>query len=245
MEDGAVIKCRLDLLIRLTDTTTGLAVTSPNVKFLRNGVQMPARKKGDGNYIFIDIGRDNYLMQLSVPGYDPQELTIDYETLDPRMPSIDVFLIPSENTDKVLTLSGRMRGLTAIEAVQLGKPVCSINEFDPKENRMTLFLPNKPMNMESGHFGLLHGEESYEHFVVKEQMTQMAIKLKDPLTEEFAVNSNISRVVFGRVVGKGNYTLRVRDTADDLRYLVRYTTEDSVKYRIYRFTEGEAIEEKI
>ena len=245
MEDGAVIKCRLDLLIRLTDTTTGLAVTSPNVKFLWNGKQMPARRKGDGNYIFIDMGRENFLMQLSVPGYDPQEIPVDYEALDERMPSIDVFLIPSEDTDEVLTLSGRKRGLTAVEAVQLGKPVCSINEFDPKENRMSLFLPNKQMNMEGAHFGLLHGETDYEHFVVKEQMTQLAIKLQDPLTEEFTVNSNISRVVFGHVKNRsGDYILRVRDTADDLRYLVRFETADKVKYQIYRFVGGEPVEEK-
>lgn len=244
MEDGAVIRCRLDLLIRLIDTTTGQAVTSQSALFRSHGKLMPARLRGDGNYIFVDIGRDNRLMQLDVPGYDSLEFTVDYETLDDRMPSIDIFLIPSENTESILTLSGKVRGLKEVEAVQLGKPVCSINEFDAKGNKMSLFVPNKQMNMEGGHYGLLHGETDYEHIVVEEQPNQSLVKLKNQLKEEYAVGSGIARVVFGRVEDKGNYTLRVRSTADHPRYLVRFTTDKSVKYRVYDFGGDEPVEEK-
>ena len=244
MENGAVIRCRLDLLIRLTDTTTGQAVTSQSAMFRRDGKLMPSRLKGDGNYIFVDIGRENSLIQLTVPGYDALEFSVDYEELDENMPSIDLFLIPSENTESILTLSGKMRGLTAVEAVQLGKPVCSINEFDPKGNRVSLFLPNRQMNMEGGHYGLLHGEKDYEHFVVEEQPNQSTVKLKDQLKDDFSVGSGIARVIFGRVGEKGNYVLRVRNTAEHPRYLVRYTTDQSVKYRVYDFGGDEPAEEK-
>ena len=244
MEDGAIIRCRLDLLIRLTDTTTGRAVTSQSAEFFRGGKRMPVRRKGEGNYIFVDTGRENFLMQLSVPGYDSQEIDVNYENLDEHMPSIDVFLIPSENTESILTLSGKMRGLTAIEAVQLGKPVCSISEFNPKDNRMTLFLPNRQMNMEGGHYGLLHGEKSYEQFVVSEQPSTVAVKLQDPLNEEFDVNSGIARIIYGRVEKKGEFILRVRDTAESPRYLVRFETAATVKYRVYNFGGEEPVEEK-
>ena len=244
MNNGAVIRCRLDLLIRLTDTTTGRAVSSQSVNFWKNGKLMLTRLKGDGNYIFIDIGRENFIMKLAVPGYDPQEFEVNYETLDAKMPYIDIFLIPSENNESVLTLSGKMRGLTAVEAVQLGKPVCSINEFIPKESRITLLMPNRQMNMEGNHYGILHGEKDYEHFVVSEQLNPISVKLKEQLNEEFAVGSPIARVIFGRVEGKGDFTLRVRDTAETLRYLVKFTTADKVKYRVYCFEGGELVEEK-
>ncbi len=238
MGDGAVIRCRLDLLIRLIDTTTGQAVTGGNAVFRRDGKILAAVPKEGGNYIFIDMGRENFLMQLSVFGYDDKMITVDYENLDTRMPSIDVFLIPSEDTREVLTLSGKRTGLQSIEAVQLGRPVCSISEFDAKQNRVSLFLPNRQMNMEGAHFGLLHGEESYEHFVVSEQPTQNQIKLAQPLQEEFAVNSPVSRVIFGETDAKGNYVLRVRKTAENLRYLLRYQIRDQVKFKVIDLSEG-------
>ncbi len=239
-----MIRRRLDLLIRLIDTTTGLAVSSQSVVFKKDGKVLPVRQKGEGNYIFIDIGRENSFMELSAYGYDPQVITLDYETLDPNLPSIDVFLIPSENTPQVRSLTGKVRGLTSVEAVQLGKPVCSISEFEPKDNRMTLFLPNKRMNMEDGHYGLLHEEKGYEHFVVKEQRSPVSVILTEPLAEEFAVNSPIAQVVFGHVDEKGNYTLRVLDSAEHPKYLVRFTTADGDRYKVYDFGSDPPVEIK-
>ncbi|MBQ8912783.1 MAG: hypothetical protein IJ054_01905 [Lachnospiraceae bacterium] len=244
MENGAVIRSRLDLLIRLTDTTTGQAINSQSVEFWKDGKQLLTRPRGDGNYIFVDMGRDNSLMKIIAPGYDPQEFLLDYETLDERMPSIDIFLIPSENNESVLTLSGKMRGLKQIEAVQLGKPVCSISEFNPKDNKLSLFLPNRQMNLEGGHYGILHGEKDYEHFIVKEQTNRTTVRLKEKLNDEVAVGNEIYRIVFGNVDSKGNYILRVRDTADKLRYLVRFQTDDKLKYRVYSFEGKEVFEEK-
>lgn len=244
MENGVVIRCRLDLLIRLTDTTTGQAINSQSVEFWKDGKQLLTRPRGDGNYIFVDIGRENCSMTIIAPGYDTEEFAVDYETLDEKMPSIDLFMIPSENNESVLTLSGKMRGLKKIEAVQLGKPVCSISEFIPKDNKMSLFLPNRQINMEGGHYGILHGEKDYEHFVVAKQTNKTSVLLKEKLNEEVAVGNEVYRIVFGHVDSKGNYILRVRDTADKLRYLVRFETDKSLKYRVYRFEDNEVFEEK-
>ncbi len=244
MEDGAVIRCRLDLLVRLIDTTTGQAVTSQSVYFKKDNENLTGRPKGEGNYIFIGIGRENFSMQLNVLGYDSQVIEVDYEKLDEHMPSIDVFLIPSENTPSILTLSGTMRGLSKIEAVQLGKPVCSIKEFNSKDNSISLFLSNRQLNMEGRCYGLLHGEKSYERFWVTKQQAQGTAILAEPLQEEFAVNSPIAHVVTGCVDAKGGYILRIRDTANTLRYLVRFETAEGVKYRVYKFEDGKVIEEK-
>ncbi|MBR4515655.1 MAG: hypothetical protein IKO61_12320 [Lachnospiraceae bacterium] len=246
MEDGAVIRCRLDLLVRLIDTTTGQAVTERNVVFKNGDKKLAAQGRGDGNYIFIDTGRDNYLMTLSVFGYEDKLIDVNYETLDERMPSIDAFLLPAENTNyDTITLSGKRTGLVAVEAVQIGKPVCSISEFNKKDLKMTLFLANKQMNMEGGHYGLLHGEDSYEHIFVEKQFNPTLLKLKEELAEEFTVNSPICRVVFGEVGPKGAFRLRIRDSGGDLRYLVRYQIKDKVKFKVIDFKNDDLSEIKL
>ena len=245
MEEGAVIRCRLDLLVRLIDTTTGQAITERNVVFRRGDKTLTVHARGDGNYIFIDTGREDFLMTLSVFGYEDKLIEVKYETLDERMPSIDAFLLPAESTYDIITLSGRRTGLVAVEAVQINKPVCSISEFNKKDQKMTLFLPNKLMNMEGAHYGLLKDEESYEHIFVEKQYTPTLIKLKHPIEEEFTVNSPICRVVFGEVGPKGVFKLKVRDSGGDLRYLVRYQIKDKVKFKLIDFKNDDLSEIKL
>ena len=245
MEDGAVIRCRLDLLVRLIDTTTGQAITERNVVFKRGDAVLKAQSRGEGNYIFIDTGRDDYLMTLSVFGYEDKLIDVKYENLDERMPSIDAFLLPAESTYDTITLSGKRTGLVAVEAVQIDKPVCSISEFNKKDQKMTLFLPNKLMNMEGAHYGLLHGEESYEHIYVEKQFTPTLVRLQGELQEEFTVNSPICRVVFGEVGPKGVFRLRIRDSGGDLRYLVRYQIKDKVKFKLIDFKNDDLSEIKL
>lgn len=245
MEDGAVIRCRLDLLVRLIDTTTGQAITERNVLFKRGDTKLTAHGRGEGNFVFIDTGREDFLMTLSVFGYEDKLIDVKYENLDERMPSIDAFLLPAESTFDIITLSGRRTGLVAVEAVQVGKPVCSISEFNKKDQKVTLFLPNKLMNMEGAHYGLLKGEESYEHIFVEKQFTPTLIKVKDPLEEEFTVNSPICRVVFGEVGPKGSFRLKVRDSGGDLRYLVRYQIKDKVKFKLIDFKNDDLSEIKL
>ena len=232
-------------MVRLIDTTTGQAITERNVVFRRGKDKIIAQARGEGNYIFIDTGRDDYLMTLSVFGYEDKLIDVKYETLDERMPSIDAFLLPTESSYDTITLSGKRTGLVAVEAVQIDKPVCSVSEFNKKDQKLSLFLPNKLMNMEGANYGLLKGEEKYEKIYVEKQFSPTLVKLKDPLEEEFTVNSPICRVVFGEVDSKGNFRLRVRDSGGDLRYLVRYVIKDKVKFKLIDFKNDDLSEIKL
>ena len=118
---ASVIRAKLDLLIRLVDTTTGAAVDERNVGFMRNGEPVRPDGRGNGIYLMINTGREDFLMQVKVYGYEDMSLKISYAELDARLPEVTVFLIPSEDTLRgggVLSFSGILPFLEAIEAVK-------------------------------------------------------------------------------------------------------------------------------
>jgi hypothetical protein len=214
-EHKGVITARLDLLIRLQDTTTGLLVEERNVIFKMNGEEFRPTSRGFGNFILINHGRENGLMHVDVYGYEPFETYVDYEQMDERLPTVDVFLIPSENGmsgPKMLSLSGTLKGLSSLECIHMGRPVAGIREFVPKRRLMTIYAPNRRMNMIHSYYGLYHAEaETYEPFEIQEQVESHKVRLTKPLEEEFAVNDPIYRRVFGQVREDGSYLIRVRD----------------------------------
>ena len=68
--EAFVIKARLDLLVSLVDTTTGATVNERNVSFLRDGQPVRPEYRGNGTYVFINTGREDFLMQIKVYGYE-------------------------------------------------------------------------------------------------------------------------------------------------------------------------------
>ncbi len=232
--DGAVIRCRLDLMLRLVDTTTGTVINEGDVRFYWNDVFFKPIAKGEGVHVFLNHGRDNGLMHIEVKGYDPKDVTIDYEKLDERLPGIDVFLIPSENTRRggeVLTFSGHLAKLESIEAIDISKPVCSINEYNAKKNIMSLFLPGKRLIMDDVHYGLVNqAEQTFEHITVTEAVSEVTISLAEPLKEPYQVNAPICRVIFGDVDKKGNFVFRVRDRGGNQTYLFRIVVNGEERF---------------
>ena len=90
--------------------------------------------------------------------------------------------------------------------------------------------------MENVHYGLISGDRTYyEHFMVTNEVPPDMVKLKEPLTETFPVNSQISRVIFGNVSPDGSYLLRVRDNAEQLIYLVRYRVNGEIRFQTVDF----------
>ena len=92
---ASVIRAKLDLLVRLFDTTTGATVDERNVLFMRDGVPVRPESRGAGAYVFINTGREDFLMRISVRGYEDYEVKVCYEEMDERLPVCNVFLMPS------------------------------------------------------------------------------------------------------------------------------------------------------
>ena len=232
---ASVFGSKLDLLIRLIDTTTGAYVTERNVVFKRDGIPVRPEPRDPGSYIFINTGRDDFLMRIEVFGYEIYETMVRYEELDVRIPECDVFLMPSESMsrgEKMLSFSGTLPFLKTIEAVCLSRPVCYAREFDKKKNALSVYVSSGgTVNLNDRYYGLLRADkEGYEKVEVEKNISLQSVLIKEQLGEEEIANLPMMRVIFGRVYEDGRYLLRVRDSGDGLMYMVRFEAEDGVKF---------------
>ena len=242
---ASVLRARLDLLVRLFDTTTGANVEERTIVFKRDGIPVRPEPRDPGTYVFINTGREDFLMQIEVFGYEIYKTEVRYEELDERLPECDVFLMPSESMsrgEKVLSFSGTLPFLKKIEAVCLGRPVCFANSFVAKTNALSVFVGSGgTVNLTDRFYGLLHSDkESYEKIEVVATYTPQSVKLKEPIQEEQISNLAVMRVIFGSVDEDGNYLLRVRDSGAENKYLVRFELEDEVRFSVIDFAEQEA-----
>jgi hypothetical protein len=243
---ASVISAKLDLVVRLIDTTTGAIIDERNVLFMRDGEPCKPEPRGSGVYIFINTGREDFLMQIKVYGYDDFRKEVHYEELDERQPTVNVFLMPSENTSKgeeVLCLSGTLPFIKNIEAVNLNASLCLANEFDKKKKTMKVFRAGgSSVDLDDIYYGLLHTDKmNYEKIEVTGSAAPQSVILKEAIQEEFSSNSPIMRILFGSVDEDGHYVLKVRDNAKDIRYLVRYEVGDEVRFQTVDFRNLEAL----
>lgn len=239
---AAIIHHRLDLLIRLLDTTTGYEVRERDVHFYEDEKELFPLYRGDGIYAFVNFERINRKFRVRAYGYEEIKVSICYENMDSAIPTQEIFLIPSEDISKgepVISFTGKLSGISHLEAVSLEPSHCSINSFDERKRIMKLFK-TRQSNMENRYYGLIHMEEqTYERFEVEKELVDSGLKIKEPLVESFSVNSPIARIIFGMVKEDGSYCIRVRDNRDYLIYLLRYVVGGEVKFRILDFRKPE------
>ena len=232
---ASVIRAKLDLVIRLYDTTTGATVDERNVLFMRDGVPFRPESRGAGTFVLINTGREDFLMRIEVKGYERYEISVRYEELDDGMPACDVFLMPSENSLRgrnTLSYSGTLPFLKSIEAVNLNAVLCTTTEMNPRNGVLSLYHPRGgSIRLDERCYGLLSADKkSYEKIEVEKMITPRSVQLKTPLKGSFSPNLSIVRIVKGIVHDDGRYLLRVRDDGADTRYLVRYEAGDEVRF---------------
>ena len=241
MAASAVFGSRLDLLVRLIDTTTGAAVEESNVMFLRDGIQVRPEPRGDGQYVFINTGREDFLMRIVVYGFDEYSTFVEYGLLDERLPVCDVFLMPSENTFRGQTLlrfEGTLPFLKTIEAVSLSRMVCTFSAYEPKKRLLQVFSGGERSHLEEKFYGILNADRTgYEKIEIERTVTDRSVSLKKPITGEFAVNSPITRIIHGTVSKDGGYLIKVRDDGEDQRYIVRYEVGEETLFQTVDFRE--------
>ncbi|MBQ7584502.1 MAG: hypothetical protein IJT24_07805 [Lachnospiraceae bacterium] len=247
MMEASVISAKLDLLVRLIDTTTGAQVTERNIVFKRDGTPVRPEPKDPGVYIFINTGREDFLMRIEVFGYEIYEERVRYEELDDRLPECDVFLMPSESMsrgEKVLSFSGTLPFLKKIEAVCLDRPVCYAKEINRKTNELTVYTAGGGrVSLNDRYYGLLNADKtSYEKIEVEAGTSLQSVRLKEPVREEQISNLAVARVIFGRVSGNGDYLIRVRNSGTGIKHLIRYEAGEEVRFRVIDF---ESQEEKL
>jgi hypothetical protein len=201
-----------------------------------NGQSARPAPRGDGCFVFINIERTDFRLDAVVAGYEKYSVNVCFEELDDRIPTCDIFLIPSERNAKggtVIGIFGNLPFLEAIEAVDLNRPVCRLSDYTEKKRKMSVIKQaGRILDMSYGHYGLLQADgKSYEKLYVSETDAVSSIILKETLKLPYTVNAPIARIVFGSVDAEGNYLLRVRDDSRDLQYLIRYVYKSEVYYQ--------------
>ena len=244
---ASVFGAKLDLLVRLVDTTSGADVKESNVLFLKDDKPIRPERRGMGTYVFINTGRENFLMRIRVSGYEEYKVFVDYSSLDQHLPICDVFLIPSENLPGGLshaTLKGNLPFLKSIEAINLQQPLCSFQAYDAKKNLMTVYnATGGVVHLESGCYGMYDREtEKYERIEVTGTVTSQSVSLKDPVSEDSVQGSMIFRIVYGSVSEDGDYLLRVRDDGKKLLHLVRFASDEKEYIQIADMHDPEAFQ---
>lgn len=238
--DGATFRHRVDLVIQLVDTTTGIGVSDAGTVITKNGKGFEVLRR-DGGFVAINVGREDFTLGIKAKGYEECEVEVKYDNLDETLPIQSVFLIPKENIgngEPILSLTGNLDKIESIEGVCVNRPYCSISDFKEKDCTMTVFRPQGILSMDDVFYGLIKGKESYERIEVIKKVADAKVKLKAPIEDGFSVNAPIAKVVFGQV--KGNeYCFRVRDDATILQYLICYVVKGEKHFRLIDFHKPE------
>lgn len=240
----SMISHRLDLCMNLIDTTTGFKIKESIVEFSfdKAGIPNPINRE-EGVYLMINSGRENFLMQIKVRGYEPRSYYVDYEKLDSNLPMVEIFLIPSESISggvSLCTLKGKIPNLQKVSLVIKSDIVARTDAYDERKRILTVFEKGYRLNMEGSPYGLVNErEKTFEFIEVISQPDSDKVKLKQALTGEFLRNAPICRIIFGYVEPDGSYLIRVRDDRSKLNGLIRYDTDSEIRFEEVDFHEVE------
>ena len=183
------ISAKLTLAVRLLDTTTVREISEPDAHFLIDGMKSDPMRKGDGMYVFVNVGKEDFLMQTIVRGYDNSVVAVSTDKLDQRLPMLDLFLMPSEKNrayGDVLKVYGTLSKLDYIEAINLNRPIGLFHSSqDKKEVHKLSLLPMTAgggVSLDTLRYALLNEEsEIYEPFKVLEQDTTTTVITEEAL----------------------------------------------------------------
>ncbi len=243
---ASVLRARLDLLVRVHDTTTGADVEESNILFMKDDRPIIPGRKGNSTFVFINTGRENFLMRVRAYGYEEYTVFVDYSSLDQRMPICDVFLIPSENALRVpglISFKGNLPFLKTIEAVNLSRPLCSFQAYDPKKNLMTTFgHPGSRTLPEVGIYAVVsRANGNYERIEVTKAVTGNSYNIREKPSSELVQGDSIMRIMYGSVTDQGDYLFRARDDSENLIFLMRYEVGDEVRFQTVDLKDQEAL----
>ena len=236
---SVVIRARLSRAIRLIDTTTGRVIEETDFRFNEGSQILKPIYKGEGIWVFTGNSRKDFSMHIAARGFDEADLNIQYETLDPKLPMCDVFLMPSEKNRKagsVISIHGHLSKLESIEAVAVERPICRYRETSEKRGVVSMSL--MPMTIggrvvtENMRYALLSDDGSrYEVFEITDQVNQTQVVLKDPLKGEHKINERVCRIIYGRAGPNDEFMLKVRDDGSSLPYLIHFTAGNNEYFR--------------
>lgn len=238
MAEGRV-SFKLDLVVSLLDTTTGLPITEKEVIFRKNGQDVLLMDRGEGLYVQMNQERTNEDMEIMVKGYLTVTIPIRYEELSTQYPLIEVPMIPDSKKygyDDLGTLSGTIPGITDIAAISMTRVDAMLGAYLARKNSLRLFETRRLDEMT---YAVFHQEDmEFEEFrIVKITEKGFVVHLQAPLERPCKPEEGIARIVRGMVDANGRYLLRVRKDGKGTKYLIRYTVDGITKFQQVEFGE--------
>lgn len=228
----AAICYRLDLVIRLVDTTVGSPVTERQVLFRENGRMLSFLSRGAGTYVLVNGERKKRQISIAVRGYLETTADICYEALTGRYPEVYVELIPERPKYggwDFMDISGNLPGISSVAAVCLTAPSARAVSYNAEKRQMRI-LPARELNEKT--YALIHSQtDSFEEFCVASVKKKVLLRLEHPLETAFQPEEEIARIVRGRTETNGNYLLRLRGDGQGLQYLIRYVVNGKTNFR--------------
>ena len=231
---------RLDLALRLVDTTSGAAVSGGSLEVYLDGLRVRFEEKG-GVLVFQKLPARQFRLELRSPYYESETREVDLDAMT-GMPLLEQHLIPSAGYPggtEFLTLEGVLPGIGSLTAARAGDNACMIRAFDPRKRLVTLFNPHH-LALDRVHYALVDPDGGrYEPFDIIKRMDDQTVKADRVLETEFHNYFPVTPLVMGKCGGNGDYCLRVRDDGTQARWIVRWVVDGVPHFRTLDFREDE------
>ena len=240
MEHVRVFTHRLDLALRLVDTTSGRNVSGRDVEIFMDGKQVRFGEKGDQLLIFQGLEPRSFRLEIVSRAFERAERMVDLDALDKTLPLLEIHLIPRENYPggmELLSLTGTLPGIQELSAVRMGDNACLIREFDPRRRTAKIFNPHH-LSLDRVQYALVDPDRCiYEPFRILRMTDEQTLKADRILELPFKNYFPIAPLVSGIAREDGSYCLRVRDDATDARWIVRWVVNGKEQFRTVNFRE--------
>lgn len=243
MERVLVFTHRLDLALRLVDTTSGANVPGAGICVRMDGKRVWFAEKRDHLLIFQGLEKRAFRMEVSSPSFEPLETEVDLDALDQAQPLLELHLVPGRDYPggvDFFTVEGRLPGIGELSAVPLGENNCLIREFDPRRRIAKIFNPHH-LSLDRVGYALVDPDHNrFEPFRILRSMDDQTLKIDRILETEFKNYFPIVPQVQGITRPDGSYCLRVRDNGERAKWLLRWVRDGDVCFRFVDFRETPA-----
>lgn len=238
MEKVLVFTHRLELALRLVDTTSGRNISGQDVEVYADEKQIRFQEKNDLMLVFQGFEKRNFCLKVKSRIYETVEKQVDLDQLNPRMPLLELHLVPSKSYPggtEFLSVEGVLPGIRELSAVRVGDNACLIREFDPRRKMVKLFNPHR-LSLERVRYALVDPDSNrYEPFQIVKQVDDQTIKIDRGLEMSFRNYFPITPQIIGLTKPDGTYCLRMRDDGEEAKWLVRWVTEEEAQFRVIDF----------
>ncbi len=238
MEKTQVFTHRLDLALRLVDTTSGWNIRGIGTSVFIDGEKIRFEEKPDNILIFRNIEKRKFQMEVISPGFETAQVDVDLDVLEKTLPLIELHMIPGENFPgglKLHTLKGRLPGIRSLSAVRLSDNSVLIREFDTRKRIATVFNPHR-LALDRVRYAIVDPDQNiYEPFLIKKMIDDQKIMTDRAPEMELKNYFRITPLISGMVSDNGDYCLRVRDDSETAKWLVRWEVNGEQSFRIVDF----------